>query len=92
MANPYVLPPVIPTSGTYFNWNDEQLKKWVVDATNLQGIHVRDNNKTEWHKYLLDQVDALELRILCSLYGIRTPQVSDLRQDFNKLEYSFECS
>ena len=78
MVNPYVLPPVIPTSGIYFDWNDKQLKTWLDDAINLQGIHVKDNSKTEWHKYSLDEVDALELRILCSLYGIRTPKVNNL--------------
>ncbi|UJR11289.1 hypothetical protein I4U23_015470 [Adineta vaga] len=71
----YVSPPERDPEGrTYFNWKDEELQKWKQDAIKMQDGHVRDNNRTEWFIYKPEDRDALELRILVTIYGIRTPQ------------------
>ena len=44
----------------------------------MQEAHVRDNNRTEWFAYTPEQRDAIELRILVALYGVRTPKGRDL--------------
>ncbi len=67
-----------PPGRTFFNWNDEKIKKWKSDAIRIQDIHVKDNNRTEWFVYTFDEVDVMELRILVTLYGVRTPQVDIL--------------
>ncbi len=64
-----------PEGRTFFDWNDEKLKKWKADAIKMQEAHVRDNSRTEWFEYKPEERDAIELRILVTLYGIRTPVV-----------------
>ena len=64
-----------PEGRTCFDWNDEKLKKWKSDAIKMQEAHIRDNNRTEWFAYKPEERDAIELRILIALHGIRIPQV-----------------
>ncbi|CAF1263281.1 unnamed protein product [Didymodactylos carnosus] len=71
----FVSPPVRnPEGRTYFDWKDKELQKWEEDAIRMQEGHVQDNNRTEWFTYKSEDRDALELRILVTIYGIRTPQ------------------
>ena len=72
----FVIPPSNPGGKTYFDWNkDEKLKAWRDGAIRLQETHVKDNNRTEWFSYKAADGDAIELRILVAIYGIRTPTV-----------------
>jgi hypothetical protein len=64
-------------SNTYFDWSDAQLINWKENAIQLQNAHVSDNNNTMWFEYnsSLEHRNLLELRILITLNGLRTPQV-----------------
>lgn len=64
-----------PPGRTCFDWTDPKLLKWRNDAIKMQDVHVRDNNHTEWFAYLPDERDAIELRILMVVYGLRVPKV-----------------
>jgi hypothetical protein len=64
-----------PEGRTFFDWNDEKLKKWKADAIKMQELHVKDNNRTEWFEYNAEERDAIELRILMTVYGVRMPLV-----------------
>lgn len=88
-----VCPDDKPSGTTYFDWDDSKLKKWKKEAISLQDAHVRDNNRTRWftHNSLIDQ-DALELRILMAIFGLRTPQViKHLCALLFMLTWSFYC-
>jgi hypothetical protein len=65
-----------PEGRTYFDWQDEKLQKWKADAIRMQEGHVQDNNRTKWFTYKSEDRHALELRILVTIYGIRTPKVA----------------
>jgi hypothetical protein len=71
-----VIRPENPQGKTYFDWNDDRLKKWKEDAILMQESHVKDNNYTKSFVYKRDERDSLELRILITMCGLRTPPVS----------------
>ena len=64
-----------PDGRTYYDWNTDGIKSWKENAIRLQNAHVRDNNNTMWFKFFPEDRDALELRILITIYGLRKPQV-----------------
>jgi hypothetical protein len=70
-----ICPDEKPDNKTYYDWDEKGLKKWKEKAIKLQDAHVRDNNNTMWFKFSPEDRDALELRILITIYGVRTPQV-----------------
>lgn len=73
-----VTPPEDPKGRTCFDWNDDKLKEWRDNAVKMQEAHVKDNSRTEWFAYTPQQRDAIELRILMTIHGLRTPKVRDL--------------
>ena len=64
-----------PESRHFFDWKDKKLLEWKNHAIQMQEMHARDNNRTEWFAYKPEERDAMELRILMALYGIRIPKV-----------------
>lgn len=87
----YVVPPANDPQGrTFFDWkNDEKLKEWKNNAIKLQDVHVRDNNLVKAFNYKIGEGDALELRILVAIYGVRTPTVGSLFR-FSSITQSLE--
>ena len=77
--------PENPQGKTYFDWNNERLKKWKEDAIKFQVSHVNDNNNTKWFVYKSDKRDSLELRILITICGMRKSTVS-LEKKFDDSE------
>ncbi|CAF1691357.1 unnamed protein product, partial [Adineta ricciae] len=62
-----------PEGRTYFDWSDSELQQWKEKAIKMQDAHVKDNNRTKWFAYNFEHRDALELRILVALHGVRMP-------------------
>jgi hypothetical protein len=72
-------PQKYPVGKNYFNWDNEKLKEWLDCAIKLQESHVKDNNRTRMFKYnQLEDRNELELRVLITVYGLRTPEVSKI--------------
>ena len=82
----FVIPPNNPGGRLFFDWdNDAKLKEWRDRAITMQETHVKDNNRTEWFPYKAVDRDALELRILVAINGIRTPTVYSLFRIFSAI-------
>ena len=74
--NPSVIcPNERPTGHTSFNWNDDIIKEWRKKAIEMQQTHVNDNTRTRNNVYKSSERDALELKILIAVNGLRIPQV-----------------
>uniref|UniRef100_A0AC34QJ70 DUF4781 domain-containing protein n=1 Tax=Panagrolaimus sp. JU765 TaxID=591449 RepID=A0AC34QJ70_9BILA len=54
-----------------FDWNDPKLQEWFKEAKKMQKNHYRDNNNTRYFEYEDTQLDAIQLRVCQSLFGLR---------------------
>uniref|UniRef100_A0AC35FYC6 DUF4781 domain-containing protein n=1 Tax=Panagrolaimus sp. PS1159 TaxID=55785 RepID=A0AC35FYC6_9BILA len=66
--------PPIKSNRCSIDWSSKEVQEWKANAIKMQEAHVKDNSRTLWFSYLPEERDAIELRILITLYGIRTPQ------------------
>lgn len=70
-AHEYVDKPKAPQSTNIFQWDNQELQKWVNSATKMQNQHVIDNNNTKYFRYKQTELDAIQLRICMSLFGMK---------------------